>query len=141
MADANDSLALPSDYGDWLADLKVRIRGAQSRAVLAMNEEQIRLYHSIGCDILERQNAQGWGANVINRLSADLREAFPDMKGLSSRNLNYMRRFAKEYPELNFLQQAAAKLPWFHLVMLLTKVEDSAQREWYTIKGCRGRNQ
>ncbi len=125
---------LPSDYGDWLADLKLRIRGAQSRAVLAINEEQIRLYHSIGCEILERRGRQGWGAKVIDRLSSDLREAFPDMKGLSSRNLKYMSVFAKQCPDRQIGQQAAAQLPWFHIVMLLTKVEDSAQREWYAIK-------
>ena len=53
---SENPLALPPDYGEWLQGLKQRIAGARSRAVLAMNEEQIRLYHSIGCDILERQS-------------------------------------------------------------------------------------
>ena len=78
---------LPSDYADWLASLKQRIRGARQRALLAANEEQIRLYHDIGRDIVERQSRQGWGTKVIDRLSADLREEFPDTKGFSSRNL------------------------------------------------------
>lgn len=78
---------------DWLASLKQRIRGARQRAVLAANAEQIRLYHEIGRDILNRQTQQGWGAKVIDHLSADLRAAFPDMKGLSASNLKYMRFF------------------------------------------------
>ena len=65
--------ALPADYGDWLIALKRRIQGARQRAVLAANAEQIRLYHDIGREILERQSQQGWGAKVIDRLSADLR--------------------------------------------------------------------
>ena len=134
MTDSKDLLGVPLGYGEWLVDLKQRIRGAQSRAVLVMNEEQIRLYHSIGLDILERQNREGWGANIVNRLSTDLREAFPRMKGFSSRNLQYMRRFAQEYPDLEFVQQAAAKLAWFHIVILLTKVVDRNQREWYAIR-------
>lgn len=122
---------LPVDYADWLVSLKQRIRGARQRAVLAANEEQIRLYHDIGRDILDRQRRQGWGAGVIDRLSADLRAAFPDMKGFSARNLNYMRLFARECPDLLILQQPAAKLPWFHLVTLLTSLQDNTLRNWY----------
>jgi predicted nuclease of restriction endonuclease-like (RecB) superfamily len=125
------ALVLPPDYGEWLASLKQRIRSARQRAVMAMNEEQIRLYHSIGCDIIDRQKQQGWGAKVINRLSADLREAFPDMKGLSVSNLKYMRVFAQECPTVEIGQQSADQLPWFHIVILLTKVSEQNEREWY----------
>jgi predicted nuclease of restriction endonuclease-like (RecB) superfamily len=125
------ALVLPPDYGEWLASLKQRIGSARQRAVMAMNEEQIRLYHSIGCEIVDRQKQQGWGSKIINRLAADLQESFPEMKGLSSRNLHYMRRFAQEYPDLEFVQQIAAQLPWFHIVILLTKVSNLAEREWY----------
>jgi predicted nuclease of restriction endonuclease-like (RecB) superfamily len=125
------ALVLPPDYGEWLASLKQRIRSARQRAVMAMNEEQIRLYHSIGCDIIERQSQQGWGAKVIKRLSADLREAFPEMKGFSVSNLKYMRVFAQECPNLEIGQQSADQLPWFHIVILLTKVSEQNEREWY----------
>ena len=85
MAKSNQSgMILPPDYGEWLASLKQRIQRARSRAVLAMNQEQIRLYHSIGQDILERQAQQGWGSKVITQLSSDLKEAFPEIKGFSS---------------------------------------------------------
>ena len=134
MRDSNDLLALPSDYGNWLADLKQRIRSAQSRAVLTINEEQIRLYHSIGCEILERQAQQGWGAKVIIRLSADLRAAFPQMKGLSVSNLKYMRSFAEKCPEIRFGQQPADQLAWFNIVLLLTKLKDAEKREWYALR-------
>jgi predicted nuclease of restriction endonuclease-like (RecB) superfamily len=102
---------LPEDYGDWLSSLKQRIAGARQRILLAANKEQIQLYHEIGREILDRQSQQGWGAKVINRLSMDLREAFPDMKGLSSTNLKYMRFFAQNCPDLRFGQQSADQLP------------------------------
>jgi predicted nuclease of restriction endonuclease-like (RecB) superfamily len=89
--------------------------GARQRALLAVNQEQIRLYHDIGRDILDRQSRQGWGAKVIDRLSSDLRAAFPDMKGLSASNLKYMRFFASECPDRRIGQQSADQLPWFHL--------------------------
>ena len=81
------ALILPPDYADWLARVKERITGARQRALLSANAEQIRLYHQIGLEILDRQSREKWGAKVIDQLSADLRAAFPDMKGLSSRNL------------------------------------------------------
>jgi predicted nuclease of restriction endonuclease-like (RecB) superfamily len=123
--------ALPADYGDWLTALKRRIQGARQRAVLAANAEQIRLYHDIGREILERQGQQGWGAKVIDQLSADLRADFPDMKGFSSRNLKYMKLFAQECPDLLIGQQSAAQLPWFHIITLVTKLPDPALRDWY----------
>ena len=89
---SGDLLAHPADYADWLADLKAQIRGARQRAVLSANHEQVALYHRIGTEILQRQEP-GWGAKVIDRLSVDLREAFPDMKGLSSSNLKYIDVF------------------------------------------------
>ena len=89
---------LPPDYIEWFGSLKQRIQGARQRALLAVNNEQIRLYHDIGREILERQSQQGWGAKVIERISTDLRAAFPDMKGLSVSNLKYMRFFAQECP-------------------------------------------
>jgi len=125
------SLSLPVDYPGWLAELKSRIAGARQRAVLAANAEQIRLYHDLGRDILDRQAREGWGAKVIDRLSADLRAAFPDMKGLSSSNLKYMKFFAQECPGRQFGQQTADQLPWFHIVTLLTQVRDSDERAWY----------
>lgn len=128
---SRDVLALPPDYADWLTDLKRRIQGARQRALLAANDEQIRLYHDIGRDILERQTRLGWGAKVIDRLAADLRAEFPDMKGFSTRNLKYMKVFADKCPDCQFGQQSAAQLPWFHIVTVLTQLTDPALREWY----------
>ena len=124
-------LTLPTDYGHWLKSLKSRIATARQRAALTVNQELIQLYHSIGKDILQRQANEGWGAKVIQRLSRDLGEAFPDMKGFSTRNLKYMKFFAETCSNSVIGQQAAAQLPWFHIVSLLTKIDDPIEREWY----------
>jgi len=102
---------LPEGYAGWLADLKGRIYAAQQRAVLAVNSELVRLYWQIGCEILDRQAEQGWGAKVIDRLAHDLRQTFPDMKGFSARSLKYMRSFAQAWPDEEFVQQVAAQIP------------------------------
>ena len=129
-----DIVPLPPDYAAWLADLKARIHSAQQRATLAVNRELVRLYWQIGRDILDRQHREGWGAKVIERLAQDLRNAFPDMKGFSPRNLKYMRAFAEAWPEEPFVQEVLAQLPWYHQLALLDKLDSADQRRWYAAK-------
>ena len=128
---AGDGGAFPHAYASWLAEVKGRIEAARGRAMQAVNRELVLLYWQIGRDILERQQAQGWGAKVIDRLARDLKEAFPDMRGWSSSNLKYMRYFAQHCPDGRFGQQAADQLPWFHIVTLLTQVGNAHERAWY----------
>ncbi len=122
---------VPADYAALLAELKERIAGARLKAALAVNAELILLYWQIGHDILRRQRDEGWGAKVIDRLAADLRHAFPEMTGLSARNLKYMRAFAEAYADREFVQQLAAQLPWGHTMVLLDAVKKPDEREWY----------
>jgi predicted nuclease of restriction endonuclease-like (RecB) superfamily len=122
---------MPHDYADWLVELKSRIHLAQQRAALAVNRELVLLYWQIGRDILERQAKQGWGAKVIERLSHDLRTAFPEMKGFSRSNLMYMRAFAEAWPEESIVQQAVGQLPWGHNLVLLTRLKHPGERLAY----------
>jgi len=66
--------------------------------------------------------------NVIDRLSADLPRDFPEMTGLSARNLKYMRSFADAYPEREIVQQVVARLPWGHTVRFIEAIKDPAER-------------
>ncbi len=126
--------APPAGYADWLTELKSRIHSAQLRASLAVNRELVLLYWQIGRHILARQAEQGWGAKVIDRLSQDLRAAFPGMTGFSPRNLKYMRAFAEAWPDEPFVQEVLAQLPWYHQLALLDKLPDSDSRRWYAAK-------
>jgi len=127
---ANNS-KLPLGYMEVLKDIKERVRTARVRASLSVNRELIILYWEIGRMILNRQEAEGWGTKVIDRLSVDLKQEFPDQEGFSTRNLKYMRNFAESYPDEEIVQQAAAQIPWFHNCTILDKVQDAEQRHWY----------
>ena len=127
----NSPLPSDSDYGHLLEDLKARIRTAQVRAALSVNRELVLLYWSVGRRILDAQKAEGWGTKVMDRLAADLRSAFPDMRGLSRSNLKYMRAFADAWPEEPIGQQAVGQIPWGHNVVLLEKLKDAEERLWY----------
>ena len=133
---APTSAELPPDYMDWLGELKQSIANERLRIVLASNSAMVLLYWDIGKRILDKQQTQGWGAKIIDRLAHDLRECFPEMKGFSPRNLKYMRAFAAAWPDYAIVQEALAQLPWYHNIALLEKLKISEDRLWYAAKAC-----
>lgn len=88
-------------YADLLSAIKIRIRQAQTKAVLSANAEMILMYWDIGRIIDERQHREGWGSAVIPRLAKDLRNELPEVKGFSERNIGRMIAFYREYSRQN----------------------------------------
>ncbi len=126
------SKSLLTGYEDLLTELKTRIRSAQIKAALSVNREMIALYWEIGRDIVERQEKAGWGDEVLERLSRDLRHEFPDVQGFSRRNLYRMRAIYLAYRDQSeFVPQVVAQIPWGHNQVLLEKLKDPAERAWY----------
>lgn len=117
---AAPSLAgLPKSYAATLQEIKTHLRSARVRAVLAANPIVLEAYWNTGKIVLQRQQEAAWGAKVIDRLAADLRVAFPDMSGLSARNLLAMKVFAREFPDGPIAQQPVAQLPWGHVLQVM----------------------
>ncbi len=121
-------------YSEFLRSIKDRIRQSQIRAVTAVNTELIRLYWSIGNDILRKQQEQGWGAKVIEKLAKDLHAAFPDMHGFSRTNLLYMRAFALAWPQEEIVQRVVGQIGWRHNIAILDKLKNREDRLWYAQK-------
>jgi len=123
---------IPRGYTRFLTEVKERIRRAQVRTVFAANRELIRLYWDIGRRVVERQEREGWGEAVIERLAADVQKGFPGIGGFSRSNLFYMRQFYLAYRERGRkVQQLVGQIPWGHNVTILSRVHDPQQREWY----------
>jgi predicted nuclease of restriction endonuclease-like (RecB) superfamily len=141
-------------YQQVLNGLKEKIRQARFKAALTANAQLLAIYYEVGKTIIHQEKEEGWGAKTIERLSFDLRAEFEDMKGLSVRNLRYMREFAKTYPnfsilqpvvaklpkskkgktEPEFLQPLAAKIPWTHHTIILDRTNSEAERLFYLQK-------
>ncbi len=125
---------VPAGYLELLEELKRRVAATAVRAAHAANTEVIALYWSIGRDVLQRQEIAGWGAGALERLANDLRAAFPDQRGFSRRNLQYMRALAAAWPSASvqeFVQQPVAHLPWGHVTVLLARLDSLEERTWY----------
>ncbi|MDY0162884.1 PDDEXK nuclease domain-containing protein [Desulfobotulus sp.] len=126
-----NSLGKPQDYPRLLTEIKERIRSAQYEALKAVNKELVGLYWDIGRMIMERQDVEGWGKAVVERLSADLRQEFPGVKGFSVQNLWYMRQFYSEYQGSQKLQPLVGEIAWAHNLVIMSKCKDSLEREFY----------
>ena len=150
----------PPDYPTWLQEVKTRIQSARIGAARAVNRELILLYWDLGRRIVEKQERLGWGKSVVETLSADLREAYPGVKGFSANNLWLMRQFYGEYSAPGFLEQLVQDLPalaeapsgkpidpgpsleqrvqdllspvpWGHHVEIVKKVKEAPERLYY----------
>lgn len=87
-------------FGGLLSEIKARIQSGQTRALVAVNRELVRLYWDIGRIIQLRQKGEGWGAAIVPRLSRALHNELPELKGFSERNIERMLAFHREYPSL-----------------------------------------
>jgi predicted nuclease of restriction endonuclease-like (RecB) superfamily len=127
-------------YLDLIDRLKQRIRESQARAARTLNTELVMLYWSIGRDILDQQQAGGWGDDVVGRIAQDLAADTGPARGFSRRNLFYMRRFAALWPEPEKVQTLSAQIGWSHHQVLMDACGDDPDLyAWYATKAAEHR--
>ncbi len=127
-------LILDKDYIDWIASLSNRYRSAQIKTAVNINREMLSFYWLLGKDIVERQSENKYGTGFFKILSRDLKEAIPEAKCFSERNIYYICRFYKMYRSI--LPQVGAKsdetilpqseailfaIPWGHHKVLIDR--------------------
>ena len=125
------ALSLPDDYNSLFAEIKERIRAAQYQAFKTVNKELVALYWDIGEMISQRQRDKLWGRSVVERLSLDLQQAFPGVRGFSIQNLWYMRQFYQEYQGNQKLQPLVGEIAWSHNLVIMSRCKDPLEREFY----------
>jgi predicted nuclease of restriction endonuclease-like (RecB) superfamily len=125
---------MPDGYLDFIQQIKNAVSQQRLKALVSANASMIVLYWEIGNSILQQQLQQGWGAKVIDRMSVDLKNEFPEISGFSPRNLKYMRKFAEAWPDLEIVQRTVALIPWRSNITLLDKLNEPELRLWYAQK-------
>lgn len=143
MGKATDEVIIPvapiisemSDtYLSFIDNIKNEIKKQRLSVVLSANASMICLYWNIGKAILNKQAEEGWGSKVIDRISKDINDAFPDMSGFSPRNIKYMRKFAEVWNDYGIMQRTAAQIPWRSNILLMDKLSNQDERVWYAQK-------
>ena len=120
-----------NQYFEVLNDIKNTLITTRNKIIDNANKDLILMYYKIGLKLIENNK---WGSSFIDTLAKDLKIEFPDMHGLSARNLRYMKKFAKEFEYDSILQHNVAKLPWTTITTIMDKVKDGQERLWYAEK-------
>lgn len=119
------------EYFKFLNEIKNDIITTRRKVLTQANNEVVLMYHRIGKGLIKNTK---YGNSFIDTLAKDLKLEFPDMQGLSARNLRYMKKFAKEFEYDLILQHHVAKLPWTTITTIMDKIKDEQERLWYAEK-------
>jgi len=123
--------AMPEWRPELLASVSQQVSTRRSKAISAANQQLLGSYVAIGRDILDRQSLEGWGARIINRLFADLKDRFSGASGLSPRNLKRKRAFAETWSAEVIAQAPLAQLSRYYHLALIQELNDPGTRVWY----------
>lgn len=155
MSDLNK---LDHDYKTWINELKLKIRSTQIKAAIAVNSALIEFYWELGKMITEKQSQTAWGGKILEQISKDLKEEFPEMQGFSVTNLRYCKLFFRYFlihpqlgdeienaihPQLGdeFITLKNSELwidfnlikqiPWGHIKLIIDKVKSNSETRFY----------
>lgn len=92
---------LDSEYVQWIHEIKQRFRNSQIKAAVKVNSEQLLFNWQLGRDLVVRKAEERWGTGIVNQVSLDLQDEFPEAKGFSARNLWFMRQWYTFYASNN----------------------------------------
>ena len=123
-----------NEYLDFVQEIKNSIREAQIKAMVKVNQELLLMYWNIGKLINEKQQLYQWGDKILEQLSKDLKENYPNNSGFARRNLFYMKRFFLENQKIELVQSPIALISWTHNIRLLDYCKNQEERIWYAKK-------
>lgn len=127
----NEVILVDNNYLSFLDAIKSQVQNSRLRLTKTANRELISLYWWLGSQIVENQEKHSWGKSIVEQLSKDLSKTFAFRVGFSARNLWDMRKFYLEYKDEPNLRQLVAEIPWGHNLLIISKVKETAAREYY----------
>jgi predicted nuclease of restriction endonuclease-like (RecB) superfamily len=122
-------------YKTFLAEVINAVKTARNKAYQAVDRCTVDLYLSIGKQLHEKTVVTKWGDGVVEKLSLDLQREFPEMRGLSPRNLWDCKRLYVTYKDSQILREVLAETTWTNNLIILNKTKSLAEREFY-LRSC-----
>ena len=120
------------DFFEWISALKAKIQSARNKLAFSLNSQVLELYWEIGRDIAEKQQKSGWGSNFVEKIAEELKQDFPEIRGFSRRNIYAILQWYRFYSEkYQFVPQVVAQIPWGHNRLIITKVKNIEEAEFY----------
>lgn len=131
----SDKIVNTDEYRAFIQDVKQRIQSSQIKAAVSVNRELLLLYWELAERIVAKQQEAAWGDGFLLRMSRDLQEAFPGMRGFSVRNIKYMRQWFQFWSVAPAIgQQLVAQIPWGHNLVIISKVKNAVEALYYVQK-------
>lgn len=124
-----------TNFSIWIATLKAKVHSARQKIAFSLNSQVLELYWDIGKEICIKQQNSNWGSNVIDQIATEFKIEFPDMKGFSRRNLYAIRQwFLFYFQRYEFVPHTVAQIPWGHNRLIISKIKDIEEAEFYLLK-------
>lgn len=135
-------LKIDNEYKNWITDVSKLFKASQIRAAVKVNSEMLQFYWSVGRDIVQLSQKNGYGSDFYNTVSGDLKNLFPDVKSFSPTNLKYMRYFYELYPTAlnrqqlvdDFEMEIIFRIPWGHHVQILGKCKGDTDKALFYVR-------
>ena len=150
-------MEITTEYKNWITEVKTKVRSSQIKAAVAVNTALIEFYWDLGKMLSEKENM--WGRKLVENVAKDLKMEFPDMQGLSRRNLFNAKKFFQFYEtelvqqpvaligkqptsrskttdnqQTLFVQQVVGQVPWGHNILIFTKSKNIQEALFYIQK-------
>lgn len=97
--------SIENKYLQAVEQIKTAILQSQYKAIRLANQEQLKLYFSIGRFISANSRSGYWGMRALGIISAQLKKEVPGLMGFSETSLKNMRKF---YEAWSFIEDKAA---------------------------------
>lgn len=153
----DEIILFDEEYKNWIKDISNRYKACQIKAAVSVNRELISFYWLLGKDIVEKQAENKYGTHFYNKLSNDLKDALPGVRGFAISNLRYIRRFydlyayqihpqvvgklKKEKEDSNRLQvvgelteEELFSIPWGHHRLIMDKCKEDGEMAAFFVK-------
>jgi predicted nuclease of restriction endonuclease-like (RecB) superfamily len=86
----------------FIKELKQQILATRYQAAKLANAEMLKLYYNIGMALEKKFEREKWGSKILDRISDQLQQELPGLRGFSARSMSKMRGF---YQAWNFEQE------------------------------------
>ncbi len=136
----NNVIKIDNEYKNWIQDISNRYRNCQIKAAVKVNEEMLRFYWALGCDMEKAKQSYDWGSHFYSQVSKDLQKLLPDAKAFSPRNLRYMNQFYRLFSNEVIVKQVASqfecifRIPWGHMMLIINKCSGNQEKAMFYIK-------
>jgi predicted nuclease of restriction endonuclease-like (RecB) superfamily len=131
----SESLVKTNAYKMFIQEIKQCIQSAQIKAAVSVNQELLRLYWDLAERIVTKQQEAAWGDRFLAQMSQDLKIEFPEMKGFSRRNLEFMRQWYRFWEaESVIAKQVVSQIPWGHNLVIIGKIKSIDEAMFYVQK-------